>query len=310
MQQAKFLWISGLVCTFAAGYWTRGVVSEPEPPDTAVRESSAVAPTRPTAAGGDSGTTESLQMSQQDPASSLDPSGVPAVTPSESNNATRAETLGEFFLNNASRRNQRAVSYAERSLADFFELYGIDDARAEQMIEELVTLRREQTMAWIRQERDGNGPTLNSAEQQAAFAEIEREVFGEYYDAYQSYKPKENIYAQILAFSDVLDQPLPISTRQQLADIIYDAQTQQALNAGQTAAPQGFVRSQPNINTMRDGLQRAIERHDMILDQTERLLTRSQQQAFEERLARQREMTELSIRMMELRQENAGNLQP
>ena len=310
MQRAKFLWIIGLIGTFAAGYWTRGVVAEQEPTDTAVRELSAGASTQPISAGGDSASTESSATEQQDPTSSLDSLGAPAAKQSEPNSATEGETLGEFFLNNAARRNQRAVSYAERSLADFFELYGIDDARAEQMIEELVGLRREQTMAGIRQERDGTGSTLDRAEQQAAFAEIEREVFGEYYDAYQSYKPKENIYAQILAFSDVLDQPLPISTRQQLADIVYEAQTQQALNAGQTTAPQGFVRSRPNVSTLRDGLQRTIERHDVILDQTERLLTRSQQQAFEERLARQREMTELSIRMMELRQEDAGTLMP
>ncbi|MEM7764560.1 MAG: hypothetical protein AAF290_10795 [Pseudomonadota bacterium] len=131
MQRAKFLWIIGLIGTFAAGYWTRGVVSQAEPTDTVASESSAEFPSQPISAGGDNLTSDSSQMTQQDIASSLDPSGAPAVTQSEPNSTPEGETLGEFFLNNAARRNQRAVSYAERSLADFFELYGIDDARAE-----------------------------------------------------------------------------------------------------------------------------------------------------------------------------------
>ncbi|MEM9171213.1 MAG: hypothetical protein AAGA84_00755 [Pseudomonadota bacterium] len=194
------------------------------------------------------------------------------------------------------------------ALQDFFELYGIDSETANQMVDELVTERQKLTMGWMRRDRlSGDITDAEARARQQSLEAIEEAVFAEYYEAYKLYKPKERTHATVADFSAALDEPLSIVIRQQIVDIMYDTELRQAPLTGDpapTTLRSGFRNA--DITAMQANLERRVSIDTDVLNQTETLLTRAQQTALEARLARQRERSELFIRMMELQRDDSG----
>ncbi|MEN7341642.1 MAG: hypothetical protein AAAFM81_01820 [Pseudomonadota bacterium] len=199
------------------------------------------------------------------------------------------------------RLRQRAVDTERAGLQDFFDLYGIPDERADAIVNELSARRREIRQRVYAEQQAAGVTVFDGTLADDEIDQLEREVFGEYYDGYQEYKPKQYAHQAVSQFSSQLAQPLDFTVRTQISDIVYSARLRQQANSAPPTSVTTNAGVGLTLEQMQYQQQQAQERHDDILGQTERILTREQQQAFVDHLARQREMNELGMRMMELR---------
>lgn len=299
MRNSKMVMLVTLLAGFSIGYLARAMTHG----GTAavadnMRSVSAVdgaprkdAPARPAQTTG--GVTTAPRMSEQSSASEP-PISVAADT-------TTAQEMSANRTAMEDRQRKRYVAGQRRQLQDFFELYGIDEARATQITEALANVQFKVEREFSDASR--NGQKLPFSYITDAMSDAEPEIFGEYYDAYQQYKPKQRAHVTVNNFSARLEQPLDLSTKQQLADIHFDARNRQnELNGPITErakTPDGRV---DTVALTREQHRLAIERHQDILSRSARILNDEQQQALAERLALQEEFLSLNARTSEVSQ--------
>lgn len=214
------------------------------------------------------------------------------------------------------------IKYKRDRLGDFFLINGIGAERAEQIIQELIdadhyivqkqdamldrhTAENAELIAQggvVRISRTAEEKAELKAEQETRY----RQIFGEYYEAYEEYDRSYSQRRVVTTFSSRLPEPLDSAVKETLVRIMYDEHSRlesepESESAGSgahlTSTPQGWEAEKEKY------YKRLLERrsfYERVLDRTKAYLTPSQFEQFKGLLDNDLRRFELLIELAEV----------
>jgi len=218
------------------------------------------------------------------------------------------------------------VKYKRERYGDFFVINGIGPERAEQIIQDLIDANH-----YIVQKQDamidhhtaeeaeliaqGGVVQINPTAEEKADLKAEKEtlyrqIFGEYYEAYEEYNRSYPQRRVVGTFSSGLPEPLEYAAKEAVVQIMYEEQSK--LNSKRRSVSAG---SGADLTSTPQGWEAEKEKHyeellarrsfnNRVLDRTRSYLTASQFEQFERLLDDDLQRYELLIEMVELEHAN------
>ena len=215
-----------------------------------------------------------------------------------------------------------SAKYKRDRLKDFFLINGIGPDRAEQIVQDLVDADdfvAEMGNAMLdrhtaeKAEMIARGDVVEitytaeeRAELEAEQERLDRQVFGEYYEAYEAYRRSYPQRRVVGDFSSRLSAPLEYATKESIVQIMYEEYSSAA--SEQESKPADFVEG-PTSTTLeqvdqRDSFEeRLLEMrsyNNRVIDRTRPYLTPSQSEELKELLENEVRRFELLVELAEL----------
>lgn len=293
-QSVYFLVAATAVIAFSLGYFLRGAGEQP----TSMSEHS-FATTAPEST--ESPTPQTPAVVSTGPA---DAKGAPSAI------SERAPVI------TSTRSTPRAayVASTRRRLGDFFLINGIGADREEEIVQNLVeadSYITQKANAMIDRraaesaERIARGEVVEisrTAEEQAEIEseqeELYRQVFGEHYEAYESYHRSYPQRRRVESFSSGLPDPLEYASREALVQIMHEEYSR-PIGADVADISQERVAKNDMYHSRLDAIRSF---NDRVLNRARPYLTPSQFEQFERLLEKEVRRAELLIEMAEIEQ--------
>jgi hypothetical protein len=292
------------VIAFSLGYFLRGADEQP----TNMPEHS-LALTAPELSESPSTQTQTLV--------SADPAGSKGAPSAISDHA-------EVITSTRSTPRAAYVANIQRRLGDFFLINGIGADREEQIIQNLVeadSYISQKANAMIDHRAAENAELIargevveisRTAEEQAEIEseqeKLYRQVFGEHYEAYETYRRSYLQRRRVDSFSSSLQEPLEYAARETLVQIMYEEHSRsvtepESESAGSGADLEGISQERVAENDKHHSRLIAMRSfNDRVLDRARAYLTPSQFQQLQSLLDNEIRRTELLIEMAEIEQ--------
>ena len=192
------------------------------------------------------------------------------------------------------------VKHKRDRLEDFFLINGIGADRAEQIVQDLVdgdhylsqkgnAMIDRQTVEKAELIAQGgvvhmSGTLEERAELRSEREALNRQIFGEYYEAYEKYRRSYPQRRRIKAFSSSLQEPLEYAAKETVIQILSEEQSNlgsELIREGALSAPQGWDADKENYSKHLVAMQSFNAR---VMDRTKPYLSASQFEQFKKHL--------------------------